>query len=503
VCRGWLLASAGCSDIRLLYVAGHPASDKSFASWLGTNSWRLEALTLTSSYDSSDDSHDRVKVLDALADAATAAAAAGRPLQLRMLRVFKRRVKLSLISRLLPGLPNLRCLRVCIPGVGQPRNNQAAQAAVLQQGLAALKQATQLEELWLGGPRSGCFNWECVADLMPLSLKSLSWDTHQGGSGAYLPSLSHLVQLTSLRLRDWDLDSQCLEYLGASHPSLQQLELLGHAAHVRIPQQQRHLLVGCAQCDRIGRSTEGYSQLRAISASVLGFPRAGTRLMQLSQLSAVSVDADRLQRARPPLDLQAVVTTASSLSSLRRLDLKPQNEQWWRLLTPTGLSTLTQVTRLTVFCEVYTPLQHEQVAWAEEVGRMTQLRWLSVPTCLLEAGHAWLGGLQQLQVLALSSVGREGRSSWNWDLPSCETWLEGASLSWQSLPPRLLLLDISRLAPEQSALRLLRRLPGPLNDCRCEVVTGFDLDELGDTADQLAGLPQQLQQALLALNQGP
>jgi hypothetical protein len=58
--------------------------------------------------------------------------------------------------------------------------------------------------------------------------------------------------------------------------------------------------------------------------------------------------------------------------------------------------------------------QQRQHAWVAEVGRMAGLRWLSVPDVLLAADQAWLGGLQQLQVLVVQckrQAGTQGRTT--------------------------------------------------------------------------------------------
>jgi hypothetical protein len=101
------------------------------------------------------------------------------------------------------------------------------------------------------------------------------------------------------------------------------------------------------------------------------------------------------------------------------------------------------------------------------------------------AGSAWLGGLQQLQVLVVHCN-------------SGEEVAHVSSMSWLgALSHRLQVLGVSGGTAEQVAiLQLRRRLQQALGSRGCEVVVGADLDVAADPTQQLAGLPEGLQQAL-------
>jgi hypothetical protein len=134
--------------MRLLHHVGHTLADQSLAAWLAQNSPQLEALTLAGSYVQSNG-----VILTALADAAAAAQAAGRPLQLHTLRVVglvRGYVYIHTIGRLLAGLPRLRCLQLgmCVPcEQGSPVPEVDGVPAIQQ--LSSLHGATQLQELYL------------------------------------------------------------------------------------------------------------------------------------------------------------------------------------------------------------------------------------------------------------------------------------------------------------------------------------------------------------------
>jgi hypothetical protein len=140
-------------------------------------------------------------------------------------------------------------------------------------------------------------------------------------------------------------------------------------------------------------------------------------------------------------------------------------------------------------------LQQQQGSWVPELGRMEQLRWLSVPGLLLAADQAWLGGLKQLQVLVLTSEGSRVGFQPPQVLPQVVEGLERCSP--HALPPRLLMLGVTGVtAEEAAALHVRRRLQRSLSSNGCEVVVGVDLDEVADPVKQLAGLPVALQQAV-------
>jgi hypothetical protein len=164
VCRAWRSAAAGCSGtIRLLYHAGYRPADTSFITWLNNNSQQLGALILGSS-----NSIDNQPVLAALAEAAAAAQAAGRPLRLHTLRVMQEYATVTTgsgdfciavqrmqgfvdahaVGQLVASLPHLRCLQLGITlSVSGTEGDFLAT-------LAPLQRATQLEELYLQGPQT-------------------------------------------------------------------------------------------------------------------------------------------------------------------------------------------------------------------------------------------------------------------------------------------------------------------------------------------------------------
>jgi hypothetical protein len=129
---------------------------------------------------------------------------------------------------------------------------------------------------------------------------------------------------------------------------------------------------------------------------------------------------------------------------------------------------------------------------------MPALKWLSVPDVLL-LEQAWLGDLQQLQVLVLNREEQmlfpEEQARVAQVLQQVVEALEGCSP--QALPPTLLLLGFSHMTAEQAvSWQVRRRLRQLVGSSGCEVVVGFDLDEVCDPVKQLAGLPVALQQLL-------
>jgi hypothetical protein len=158
----------------------------------------------------------------------------------------------------------------------------------------------------------------------------------------------------------------------------------------------------------------------------------------------------------------------------------------------TGLSQWTGLTRLSV--QALRTYEAEQYSWAEQLGQLPALRWLSVPHGALQAGWGWLGSLQRLRVLAVdcraAAPAKPGGTS-------DTEWLEGCSPA--ALPPQLQVLGVSGLDSEQSAgWRVRRRLQQLLGSRGCELVlaVGVDLGEVADPAQQLAGVPVALQQVL-------
>jgi hypothetical protein len=350
--------------------------------------------------------------------------------------------------------------------------------------MEALEQATQLQELYIIGPTDDYGSSSMVASLLPTSLKRLGLETSDRHDS--VPDLSHLNNLRFLHLERFLLQQgpftrrlpPGLQELEASNVSLLTLEML---------QGEAQILTGCSGriADEMQVLTR-YSNMKTLF-HVQGYMFPGLEvsaaLQKLVHLSAMEVYVNWAC-------LQRITSAASNLQGLRRLRLSliPLTGD------PAGLGDLTQLTQLVV-ASMGNSQEQPQRAWAAEVGRMSGLRWLSVPHVLLAADQAWLGGLKQLQVLGLS------RQSWMPGdtvpqvLPQEVEGLEGCSP--QALPPRLLLLGVTGVTPEQAVSWQVRgRLQQRLASSGCEVVVGVDLDEVAAPMKQLAGLPVALQQAL-------
>jgi hypothetical protein len=453
--------------------------DQSFPAWLAGNGQRLVALTLTSAAASS--KRSTIMVLEALADSAAAAQAAGRPFPLHTLRVLGATVYTQTAGRLLPALPQLRCLQLDMSGQRWGKTLEGGRSKLLRE-LGSLHQATQLRELYLEGP--GCYmgiNTD-VARLMPLSLRRLSWRTL--GFFSWAPgNLSHLTQLTFLQL--W---SERLRDLQTSHlpPALQQLELsdrfTGVDINVRVVEEQRQVVTAW----RMQNSQDRYTQqllarqpnlsMIEVYASDLRADATRAAMEQLTHLSALKVVAYGC------CGVPQALATAASLPSLQRLHLEMLG-----VPEPNGLPALQQVTQLRLAMNACLCSTGQQLAWGNAVGRLAGLHWLSVPAVLLAAGQAWLGGLQQLRVLVLHCKSED-----------VVTIQHLSSMSWaEVLPPQVQWLGVGGVTAEQAAdLQLRRRLQQALGSSGCEVVVGVDLDEAADPTQQLAGLPEGLQQVL-------
>jgi hypothetical protein len=224
--------------LRLLYVAGDPVADQFFAAWLKRNSHQLDSLTIRGRFNNTSSI-----VLEALAAAAAAALAAGRPLPLHTLRLLVDSVDLRITGRLLVSLVNLCTLQLydntdveykeCPPAGGLTEG---------QQHLAPLQQATQLQELHLNGTRLSNGYSDGMAGLLPMGLKCLSWSSSSLQAAHRLPSLSHLTELTRLRLSLWYYEQDSGVKLP---PHLQELELHCACDYPEALLEQQDVLTGC------------------------------------------------------------------------------------------------------------------------------------------------------------------------------------------------------------------------------------------------------------------
>jgi hypothetical protein len=459
---------------------GRAEADESFTAWLLRNSRQLGALTL-GSYGSST---GLTPMLQALADAAEAAVAAGAPLPLHTLRVFGRQPgsnTIDVAGRLLACLPCLRCLQLELGHQDDTEASAARLTLELLEACAPLKQASQLQELHLTGPvHMDKQVFSAVAGLLPLTLRRLSW---RGAGYVAAPDLSHLTQATFLHLYHWARVTSA-----KLPPTLQQLEL----SHIPGPldgfKEQEQVVTEwhTGSFSNVEQQLDclrlGLPRLRQVGLGVscLSMPAAGTALAQntgLSGLALIVVGGD-------PKHMPSALAAAGSLSNLRSLQLHLVNPP-----PPTGLSALKQVTKLVTRMSGDAGTLAKRRGWAEEIGRMAGLQWLSVPDGLLGAGWGPLAGLQQLRVLVVHCVGFSAEITSAMEL-LLEEWGQ------HGLPPRLQVLCVHGLSADQAATKQFRRLRQLLRGSGCEVVVGVDLDEVCDPAQQLAGLPVALQQVL-------
>jgi hypothetical protein len=444
---------------------------------LGKNSGLVESLILTSSASSCTD-----KVLGALAAAAKAAAAAGHPLPLHTLRVFGDATyapygpDLRIMARLLAALPQLRCLQLDVSACkGSPHHL-----------MKPLERATQLQDLYIIGPGMKHGGNDRIARALPVSLKRLSFQT--GDRISSVPDLSHLSNLAFLHLERFLM--QDTSFSAQLPAGLQELEVVNIPIPLSELQGEGGILTRFSEVpwnDSELQELARFDKIKTLSyveAERLARPEVCTALQQLPALSDLETFTDARR-------LDQVQLAAYNLAALRRLSLKVLRPQG-----PPQLAPLTQLTRLAVSSFLGGSSEEQRRAWVAQLGRMAGLRWLTVPAELLAFDQAWLGGLPQLQVLMLGKEEQyEGEPELPLVLPQVVEWLEGCSP--QALPPRLLLLGVTGMTPEQAAAwQVRRRLQQRLASSGCEVVVGVDLDEVADPVKQLAGLPVALQQAL-------
>jgi hypothetical protein len=356
--------------------------------------------------------------------------------------------------------------------------------------LAPLKQATQLQNLHLWGANLDRIDNDAVAKLLPVSLQQLCWD---GPCNVKPPDFTHLKNLTSVRLQGWfppeDIDSRL-------PPGLSELELakawMGGSEPLALEelQGQQQTLTGYtlqgSKSDRqlLPQMTALKSLHVYIGSREPGIRKVTTKLPNLSTLR-IDNDTEGLRVS----DLEPMMSRVAGIKGLRCLQLRVTGMQ-----PAPGLCLLTGLSRL-VIKSIGSGGKEHLGTWANELGQMANLKWLSVPSDVLLTQQAWLGGLKQLQVLVLScGVLHGGLQPQQW-FQRVVQWLKGCNP--QDMPPQLLLLGCS-VTPWQAYEWGLRGRVLPLvGSSGYEVVVGPDLDEVSDAMQQLAGWPTALQRALV------
>jgi hypothetical protein len=354
----------------------------------------------------------------------------------------------------------------------------------VQEHLAPLKIATQLQELYMAVPGSYIVDISTVmSKLLPPGLKRLSWQDSSGGQGP-APDLSHMEHLTTLQLSKWD----GLQRSSHLPPNLRELELCSMPTPLKQLQEQQQQLIGYerARSLRPLEKVAEFQQLRSIFVlpKELCDPAVRADLARLTNLSTLYLDdfssSDR--------EIGNILPALQGMPSLRQLHVRRMNAP-----VISGLHAVTGLTRLTL------PLLlvKHAAAWAEALGHMPALKWLSVPGQMLLVERPWLGSLQQLRVLVVQDDGGLRRKV------ESREGVQGVSVTWgeewalRALPPKLRVLNWHGLkAGLAASLQLRRRLQRLVSSSGCEVVVGPNLDEVADPIQQLAGLPVELQQVL-------
>jgi hypothetical protein len=394
VCRAWRSAAGGCKVTHLLYAAGYPTADDSFRTWMGRNSHRLSALILSSSSFQAANT-----LLGALADAASAAVAAGRPLPLHTLRVLGCQPDLEVSRRLLAGLCNLRCLQLS-PAPPSTRRSGAHLRHGVVEGFAPLQQATQLQELYFSRPPEDKRCMQEVANLLPASLQRLSWTS--SGFSPVVPDLSRLERLSFLRLQSWSKQAGWTAPLTRRLPrGLQQLDL----GRVKIQpsglEHERDVLTGfdgvCLRPTRDMELQRGWTNLRSLTgvyATSLTQLELCAVLRQLVKLSALESHAAHAQT-----NLPRVLPAACSCQGLRRLHLKLGSLQ--QQPGPLSVGSTRQ-------CPPTTKHTHVMERYSQGWSALTYHRATRAPTPplphLLAQWRGWRGGPgPQVQLLSMGS----------------------------------------------------------------------------------------------------
>jgi hypothetical protein len=240
-------------------------------------------------------------------------------------------------GKLLAHLPNLLTLDAELCDV--PRDT-----AYTVKHLAPLKQATQLQQLYLLASRSGAERSDTLAQMLPTSLRRLSWGT-SFAYGGVPPDLSHLTHLSFLQLSGVTESS-----LAKLPPSLQQLQLqLNTMGKVpaEVVEEQKGVLVGFENVRNPYDSALHIPDLpnlttATVTAEVLQLSAVRDALTRLPGLCTLSVREDTSSYS-PDDALNKLVPTAASLRNLRHLALDLP-----AMSPAAGLAALTRLTRLTV-----------------------------------------------------------------------------------------------------------------------------------------------------------
>jgi hypothetical protein len=362
------------------------------------------------------------------------------------------------------------------------------------QHLAPLKQATQLRELHLIGPRvNGASCVAAVAELLPVSLRRLTW---QASCEALVPSLCHLTQLTFLRLSSFrggysrtgyggDLRSSLLP------PSVQQLEVEFMPTPWQVLEEQQQAVTSVVLSSHDPLRVSDVTSLSKLKSIGLSSPEqcssSAADLAAWAQLGALSRLSLSVSERPGSGAVPVVVPTALSIRGLRSLCLSLDMYQEWFAPVLKGLGALTGVTQLILSTSAGNPGRDSRVlpaslrGLAEELQQMAALRWLQVEGALLLAEPGCLARLAQLRVLELTHTRYQ-------DLLQC---LEGYTA--QMLPPTLRVLSIPGddlgAEPQRHLGQLMRSHGG-------ELVVGMDMEWVFHPAQQMAGVPLWLQQAL-------
>jgi hypothetical protein len=461
------------------------------------------------------------RILTALAQAAVAAAAAGRPLPLHTLRVLDLGPQLETTRQLLASLPYLCHLQLPVPDpqgeYGSPGGYAKYPSAkqrhldLFQNHLGPLQQLKRLKEFHVKGPAS---NTCCqgLAQLLPLSLERLSWQPSARFSKeeVFLPDLKHLIQLTSLQLESWAQLQSTAEQQGMTNPpllplDLRELQLLRMDATPAATLERAGMLTGYDPLGTAPGSAQPLQQLTQLSrlkfwktaAEQLCKPKVVAAFPHIDSLAYLHVMVKPGQHKQ--LGSQYLAAVADGLPHLHHLHLDLGAELG---PVPTGLAALSGLTRLVVSSSASTGSIPDTLSWGPALGQLTALRWLSLPAGLLAMTMPCLGCLQQLRVLALHGVDDF--------VSSVGVGAERLEVCVQQAPQQLLVLGLYDVAVHQvevASWRLWRRLgamlDGLLGSSRAQVVVGVDLDVVGDPAQQWAGLPEGVREALTAPCNGP